>query len=64
MNFLYITRNNLLAFRILKRKKRGWSVVEVKKFSVFRQYIFITGITIKLEFSNFPEEETNDNLAK
>ena len=65
MIFLYITRNNLLAFRILKRKKKGMVCCGGKKNSQYLDNIsFITGITIKFEFNNFPEEETNDYLAK
>ena len=70
MIFLYITRNNLLAFRIKKKKKGGGGGGGVvccggKKNSQYLDNVsFITGITIKFEFNNFPEEETNDYLTK
>ena len=39
--------------------------MEVKKNLQYLDNIsFITGITIKFEFNNFSEEETNDYLAK
>ena len=64
MIFLYVTRNILLDFRILKRKKKGVVCCGGKKSSQYLANIsFITGITIKFEFNDFPEEETNDYLA-